>query len=123
MADVTESVTAANLTVKEGAAVSVTADTVDVTAYKPTAGANNVLTVQSATVPTVAGVKNAIDSTLAELDNNDAAVANQWVTAAVQADGQVTVSRSAIKINQLAENTVEDYIIFDCGDSLTMTGA
>ena len=123
MADVAASVTAANLTVKEGAAVSVTADTVAVTAYKPTVGDNNVLTVQSATVPTVAGVKNAIDSTLAELDNNDAAVADQWVTAAVQADGQVTVSRSAIKINQLAENAVEDYIIFDCGDSKTMVGA
>lgn len=123
MADVANSVTAANLTVKEGAAVSVTADTVAVTAYKPTADANNVLTVQSATVPTVAGVENAIDSTLAELNNNDAAVADQWVTAAVQANGQVTVSRSAIKINQLAENTVEDYVIFDCGDSKTMVGA
>lgn len=123
MDDVAASVTAANLTVKEGAAVSVTADTVAVTAYKPTAGANNVLTVQSATVPTVAGVENAIDSTLAELNNNDAAVADQWVIAAVQANGQVTVSRSAIKINQLAENAVEDYIIFDCGDSKTMVGA
>ena len=113
-------VIAANLTVEEGAAVEVTADTVAVTAYKPTADANNVLTVQSATVPTVVGVKNAIDSALAELDNNDAAITDQWVTAAVQADGQVTVSRSTIKINQLAENDEVDYIIFDCGNSSRM---
>lgn len=123
MADVAASVTAANLTVKEGAAVSVAADTVAVTAYKPTAGDNNVLTVQSATVPTAAGVKNAIDTEIADLKNNDAAVADQWVTAAVQSNGVVTVSRSAIKINQLAENAVEDYVIFDCGDSKTMVGA
>lgn len=123
MADVAASVTAANLTVKEGAAVSVTADTVAVTAYKPIAGDNNVLTVQSATVPTAAGVKNAIDTEIADLKNTDAAVADQWVTAAVQSNGVVTVSRSAIKINQLAENAVEDYVIFDCGDSKTMVGA
>lgn len=123
MADVAASVTAANLTVKEGAAVSVAADTVAVTAYKPTAGDNNVLTVQSATVPTAAGVKNAIDTEIADLKNTDAAVADQWVTAAVQSNGVVTVSRSAIKINQLAENAVEDYVIFDCGDSKTMVGA
>ncbi len=123
MADVNASITAANLTVKEGSAVSVTGDTVDVTAYKPTAGDNNVLTVQKATVATAAGVKNAIDAEIADLKNNDAAVADQWVTAAVQSNGVVTVSRSAIKINQLAENDVADYIIFDCGDSKIMTGA
>lgn len=123
MADVAASITAANLTVKEGAAVSVTADTVAVTAYKPTVGDNNVLTVQSATVPTAAGVKNAIDTEIADLKNTDDAVADQWVTAAVQSNGVVTVSRSAIKINQLAENAVEDYVIFDCGDSKTMVGA
>ena len=118
-----DDITAANLTVKEGAAVDVTANTVAVTAYKPTVGANNTLTVQSATVPTVAGVKNAIDTEIADLKNTDAAVADQWVTAAVQSNGVVTVSRSAIKINQLAENAIEDYVIFDCGDSKTMVGA
>ena len=123
MADVNASITGANLSINEGAAADVSGNTVAVTAYKPTAGANNTLTVQSATVPTATGVKNTIDETIAELENTDAAVDEQWVTAAVQSSGVVTVTRSAIKINQLAENAVEDYIIFDCGDSKTMVGA
>lgn len=123
MADVSASITGANLSIKEGAAVDVSGDTVDVTAYKPSAGDNNILTVQKATVATAAGVKNAIDEEIGDLKNSDAAVADQWVTAAVQSNGVVAVTRSAIKINQLAENAVEDYIIFDCGDSKTMVGA
>ena len=123
MADINASITSANLTVKEGSAVSVTSDTVDVTAYKPSAGANNVLTVQKATVATATGVKNAINEEISDLKNSDVAVADQWVTAAIQENGIVTVSRSTIKINQLAENDVADYIIFDCGDSKTMVGA
>lgn len=106
------------LAVTTGSAVAVTADTVDVTA-KLAAGnvSGHTITAPVATVPTVAGVENQITTRLAAFDNEDVAVSDQWVTAAVQVDGQVTVSRSAIKINQLAENDAENYIIFDCGDS------
>ena len=106
------------LAVATGSAVAVTADTVDVTA-KLAAGnvSGHTITAPVATVPTVAGVENQITTRLAAFDNEDVAVSDQWVTAAVQVDGQVTVSRSAIKINQLAENDAENYIIFDCGDS------
>ena len=106
------------LAVATGSAVAVTADTVDVTA-KLAAGnvSGHTITAPVATVPTVAGVENQITTRLAAFDNEDVAVSDQWVTAAVQIDGQVTVSRSAIKINQLAENDAENYIIFDCGDS------
>ena len=112
------------LGVETGTKVAVTADTVEVTAKlaaKDVTG--HTITAPVAVVPTVDGVNNQIIAKLGILDNNDAAVADQWVTAAVQVDGQVEVSRSAIKINQLAENDVDTYIIFDCGDSKTMVGA
>lgn len=59
---------------------------------------------------------SAVDAFKANLVNNDAAVDGQFVTAAVQADGKVTVSRRAVKVDELAqdENT---YIIFDCGSA------
>lgn len=101
-----------------GTNVAVTANTVEVTAKlaaKDVTG--HTITAPVAVVPTVAGVENQITTRLATFDNEDAAVADQWVTAAVQVDGQVQVSRSAIAINQLAENTAENYIIFDCGNA------
>lgn len=106
------------LGVETGTKVAVTADTVEVTAKlaaKDVTG--HTITAPVAVVPTVDGVNNQIAAKLGILDNHDAAVADQWVTAAVQVDGQVQVSRSAIAINQLAENTAENYIIFDCGNA------
>lgn len=104
--------------VTTGTEVDVTADTVEVTAKlaaKDISG--HTITTPVAIVPTVAGVEKQITTRLETFDNNDVAVADKWVTAVVQVDGQVAVNRSVIKINQLAENDAEDYIIFDCGDS------
>ena len=106
------------LGVATGTNVAVTADTVEVTAKlaaKDVTG--HTITAPVAVVPTVAGVGNQISTRLELLDNNDAAEADKWVTAAVQVDGLVQVSRSAIAINQLAENTAENYVIFDCGNA------
>ena len=106
------------LGVATGTNVAVTADTVEVTAKlaaKDVTG--HTITAPVAVVPTVAGVGNQISARLELLDNNDAAEADKWVTAAVQVDGLVQVSRSAIAINQLAENTAENYVIFDCGNA------
>lgn len=106
------------LGVATGTNVAVTADTVEVTAKlaaKDVTG--HTITAPVAVVPTVNGVNNQIAAKLELLDNNDAAEADKWVTAAVQVDGLVQVSRSAIAINQLAENTAENYVIFDCGNA------
>lgn len=107
-----------------GSDVTGEGDTVDVVAKLSSKNVSgHAITVPIATVPTVAGVENKITNALAGLDNGDTETADQWVTAAVQNDGVVTVTRSAIKINQLAENDEADYIIFDCGDSSHMVGA
>lgn len=59
---------------------------------------------------------DAINALKANLVNNDAAVAGEFVTAAVQANGLVTVSRRAVKIDELAQDT-DTYVIFDCGSA------
>lgn len=58
----------------------------------------------------------AVSAFKANLVNSDAEVAGQFVTAAVQADGKVTVSRRAVKIDELAQET-DTYVIFDCGSA------
>lgn len=59
---------------------------------------------------------DAINALKANLVNNDAAVAGEFVTAAVQSNGLVTVSRRAVKIDELAQDT-DTYVIFDCGSA------
>lgn len=59
---------------------------------------------------------DAINALKANLVNNDAAVAGEFVTAAVQANGLVTVSRRAVKIDELAQDA-DTYVIFDCGSA------
>ena len=75
-----------------------------------------VATKAGATAIAEAKAASAVDAFKANLVNNDAAVDGQFVTAAVQADGKVTVSRRAVKIDELAQDT-DTYVIFDCGSA------
>lgn len=59
---------------------------------------------------------DAVNAFKANLVNNDAAVAGEFVTAAVQENGLVTVSRRAVKIDELAQDA-NTYVIFDCGSA------
>lgn len=51
--------------------------------------------------------KKYTDDELGKLDNNDAVVAGQFVTAAVQEDGKVTVSRKALEASDIPTLTLE----------------
>lgn len=51
-------------------------------------------------------VEGDIEDAIAELKNEDAAVAHQFVTAAVQADGVVTVSRAALTADDIPSLTL-----------------
>ena len=59
-------------------------------------------------------ISAAIGTQMTALANSDVAVAGQYVTAAVQADGKVTVSRKAVNIAEL-EQTANTYVWFNCG--------
>ena len=59
-------------------------------------------------------ISAAINTQMTGLANNDVAVAGQYVTAAVQADGKVTVSRKAVNIAEL-EQATDTYVWFNCG--------
>lgn len=59
-------------------------------------------------------ISAAIGAQMTALANTDAAVAGQYVTAAVQANGKVTVSRKAVNIAEL-EQTANTYVLFNCG--------
>lgn len=59
-------------------------------------------------------ISAAIGAQMTALTNSDEAVAGQYVTAAVQADGKVKVSRKAVNIAEL-EQTADTYVWFNCG--------
>ena len=59
-------------------------------------------------------ISAAIGAQMTALANSDVAVPGQYVTAAVQADGKVTVSRKAVNIAEL-EQTADTYVWFNCG--------
>lgn len=59
-------------------------------------------------VATVATVTTAVNTKVEALDNNDAVVAGQFVTAAVQTDGLVVVSRRALSAGDFAEDVVPE---------------
>lgn len=63
-------------------------------------------------------VTAAINNRIAALDNSDAAVEGQFVTAAVQTDGSVAVSRAQVNIKHLAQDQ-NSYVVFNCGASDT----
>ena len=59
-------------------------------------------------------ISAAISTQMTALANSDVAVAGKYVTAAVQADGKVTVSRKAVNVAEL-EQTANTYVYFNCG--------
>ena len=61
-------------------------------------------------------ISAAIGAQMTALANGDAVVPGQYVTAAVQADGKVTVSRKAVNVAEL-EQTADTYVWFNCGTS------
>ena len=61
-------------------------------------------------------VSNAINTRIEALDNNDAAVNGEFVTAAVQTNGTVAVSRAKVNIKHLAQDE-NSYVVFSCGTS------
>ena len=63
-------------------------------------------------------VNTAITDHIAALDNTDAAVDGEFVTAAVQTDGRVAVSRAKVNIKHLAQDA-NSYVLFNCGDAST----
>lgn len=60
--------------------------------------------------------KSEITKAIQALDNSDAAVEGQFVTAAVQTDGSVTVSRAAVNVKHLAQDD-NTYVLFNCGSA------
>lgn len=59
-------------------------------------------------------ISAAISAQMTGLANGDVAVAGQYVTAAVQTNGKVTVSRKAVNVAEL-EQTADTYVWFNCG--------
>ena len=59
-----------------------------------------------------AEAKSAVEA----LDVDDTAVAGQFVTAVAQENGAVKISRAAVNIKNLAQDT-NSYVVFDCGTS------
>lgn len=68
-------------------------------------------------VATVSTVTSAIGA----LDNNDAAVANQYVTAVSETDGVVSVTRKQISYNELSDTPAATNYV--AGDGLTVSNA
>lgn len=61
-------------------------------------------------------VTAAINGRIQALDNSDAAVDGEFVTAAVQTDGTVAVSRAKVNVKHLAQDE-NSYVVFNCGTS------
>lgn len=61
-----------------------------------------------ATTAAEAAAKKHADDAIADLDVEDAAVANQFVTAVSETDGKISVSRSAITASQIGITNTED---------------
>lgn len=93
-------------------------DTVNSSDHKVALKATEGVAVTKAGATAIAEAKAdaAVSAFKANLANADAAVDGQFVTAAVQNDGKVTVSRRAVKIDELAQET-DTYVIFDCGSA------
>lgn len=63
-------------------------------------------------------VTAAINARIEALDNGDAAVDGEFVTATVQTNGAVTVSRAKVNVKHLAQDE-NSYVVFSCGTSET----
>lgn len=63
-------------------------------------------------------VTAAINARIEALDNSDAAVDGEFVTATVQTNGAVTVSRAKVNVKHLAQDE-NSYVVFSCGTSET----
>lgn len=61
-------------------------------------------------------VTAAINARIEALDNGDAAVDGEFVTATVQTNGAVTVSRAKVNVKHLAQDE-NSYVVFNCGTS------
>ena len=61
-------------------------------------------------------VTTAINTRIEALDNSDVAVDGEFVTAAVQTNGTVTVSRAKVNVKHLAQDE-NSYVVFNCGTS------
>lgn len=58
----------------------------------------------------------AVAAAIEGLDHTDTAVEGQVVTAVNMADGELTISRAAVNIKDLAQTT-NTYVVFDCGSA------
>ena len=64
----------------------------------------------------VDSVANRIKTAIEGLDKTDAAVEGQFVTSVSEENGVITVARGAVNVKDL-EQTVDTYVVFDCGSS------
>lgn len=64
----------------------------------------------------VGSVANSIKTTIEGLDKADTAVEGQFVTSVSEENGVITVARGAVNVKDL-EQTVDTYVVFDCGSS------
>ena len=61
-------------------------------------------------------VANKIKTVIEGLDKADTAVEGQFVTSVSEENGVITVARGAVNVKDL-EQTVDTYVVFDCGSS------
>lgn len=64
----------------------------------------------------VDSVANKIKTAIEGLDKADTAVEGQFVTSVSEENGVITVARGAVNVKDL-EQTVDTYVVFDCGSS------
>lgn len=74
------------------------------------------ITKLNGTIDEVGSVANSIQTAIEGLDKADTAVEGQFVTSVSEENGVITVSRGAVNVKDL-EQTVDTYVVFDCGSS------